>query len=149
MPYEVTLFDQYIARNGVAAYQIRKHDRSLRNEDGNILIDIYYQRALLTDDKPKYQNINRSIEEDCQRFFTSEEYYSQYLSGASADNVFFHTAKSKVTHNGDIHHQTRQPGQPLQHLAGNADAVRRRPCGAAENIPAQFPPPVRLCFTLI
>ena len=52
-----------------AAYTVLESDSSIRNDNGDVLVDIRYQRVILdTGTDPDWANINDRILEDCNRF---------------------------------------------------------------------------------
>lgn len=65
-----------INREGEAAYEIVEIDSSIRNENGDILVRRSYQKVILVGDDPAYEAINERIEEDCEDFLSSGEYWT-------------------------------------------------------------------------
>lgn len=45
----------------------------MKDEDGNVVVDYYYDMAVLTetDDNPQFEKINQILQEECNSFFTA------------------------------------------------------------------------------
>ena len=54
-----------------AEVTLQREDHSVKDEDGNVVVDYYYDMAVLTetDDNPQFEKINQTLQEECNSFF--------------------------------------------------------------------------------
>lgn len=57
----------------MAEYEIVLEDRSIRNANGDVLIEVSYEKVVLLGDVPEWQQINTLIQADCADFLTSNQ----------------------------------------------------------------------------
>lgn len=55
-----------------AEVTLQKEDRSIKDENGNVVIEYYYDKAVLegAENNPQFSNINQMLQEDCDSFFS-------------------------------------------------------------------------------
>ena len=93
-----------------AVYDIVPEDRSLKNENGDILVESVYEKAVLRGTAPETDAINTAIAGDCDRFFAESgatSYYDPETLEQMIQNMgmaygsLIHNAYVTVTHNRD------------------------------------------------
>lgn len=93
-----------------AVYDIVPEDRSLKNENGDILVESVYEKVVLRGDTPEIAAINEAIAADCDRFFAESgatSYYEPEILEQMIRNMgmaygdLFHNAFAEVPHNWD------------------------------------------------
>lgn len=95
---------------GRAVYDIFREDRSLRNENGDVLVESVYEKLALQGAAPGIAAINEAISADCDRFFresgATAYYEPETLEQMMRDmgiayGDLIHNAYVMVTHNRD------------------------------------------------
>ena len=95
---------------GYAVYDIVPEDRSLRNENGSILVESVYEKLVLQGAAPEIASINEMIAADCDRFFAESGAVSYYEPETLEQMIrdmgldygdLVHNACVTVTHNQD------------------------------------------------
>lgn len=93
-----------------AEYEIRRVDNSLRNANGDILIEMYYDQVVLLGEAPELATINSLIQADQERYLasndggffgTAEETEEVLHSMGMGYGELFSTASAEVTHNAN------------------------------------------------
>lgn len=93
-------------------YQMVKEDQSIRDDDGNLLVEFTYERIALSGSQPAVQAINQQIKNDCAKFLSSERRTDFETNAKNAvqggslnpqmeNGHWFNTAEATVTQNAD------------------------------------------------
>lgn len=91
-----------------AEFEIQRVDNSLRNANGDVLIEMYYDQVVLQGDASEFAAINSLIEADRDRylasndggFFGTAEETEEVMKSMGMDyGDLFSTASAEVTHN--------------------------------------------------
>lgn len=93
-----------------ALFDVVLEDRSLRNENGDVLVQSVYEKLILQGPTPQTDAINEAIQADCDRFFEQSgatTYYEPEILEQMIQDMgmsygdLLHNAYANVTHNQD------------------------------------------------
>jgi len=93
-----------------AEYDVVLEDRSLRNENGDVLVESVYEKLVLQGTAPEIAAVNAKLAADCDRFFAESgattyyepETFEQMIQDMGmAYGSLIHNAYVTVTHNQD------------------------------------------------
>lgn len=82
-------------------YVIDRLDHSIRNEQGEPIIKLWYDLVQITDGSAAGADINKALRSDYERVFTPErlEEYAQYVNDSFFDSKYLYTLTARVTNN--------------------------------------------------
>ncbi len=95
--------------NGQASFQVLNDDRSWKNDEGDVLLDRYYQQVVILEDTEAAKKINACLEAEKEEFFSYSSYpftnvaeAEAYLKDTGYDyGMLQHAQGSVVTYNCD------------------------------------------------
>ena len=110
LPPETTAAEIPDAPLGQAVYSVLENDNSVRNENGDVLVNVLYEQVILDTARPEWAGINALILEDYRSFLSenawildtsSQQWEQQLQSMGAVYGNFLCNRRCLVTYNAD------------------------------------------------